>query len=381
MTVDRYLLRAMLSAFLVAWLLLTAVFVAVVTAGVLADAAAGQLSASALWRLVLLRCVIGAEVLVPSAMFFAVMFTFERLHRDRELVVLQAGGFSPLRLQLPVAVLGVGVLVLVALLTLEARPWAYRVTQVLETLATQPDVAAMRPGYFYPIGPDLVLTASAVDGDMLRDVFARRQLPGELHLIRAQRAHLTPVGERGGQLVTFESGQSMMLRGGEVSRAVGIPAPVDEFDFDLDTDVAPAPQVPLPADLDRRHRFERLVYRWEPDLSDATDFNRRARRTGDLLTSSVARDIAEVQWRFTLPLLTFGMVLVAGMLGTRQPGRVTSLRMLTGIGAYVLVFNIAAAARSAVESGLLPALPGVWWLPLLPALLFLLVLRGTRGAA
>lgn len=373
MTVDRYLLRSMLSAFTAGWLLLTAVFVAVVTAGVLADAAAGQLSAGALWRLVLLRCVIGAEVLIPTAMFFAVMFTFERLHRDRELVVLQAGGFSPLRLLVPVAVLGAGVLVLVAVLTLVARPWAYRATQVLETLAMQPDVAAMRPGYFYPIGSDLVLTASAVDGEVLQDVFARQQLPGELHLIRAERARLTPVGDRGGQLVTFESGQSMTLLGGGVSRAVGIAAPDENTAFDA------GPRSPPSAGIDRRHRFDKLVYRWEPELPGADAFNRRARLTGELLTSRVARDTAEVQWRFTLPLLTFGMVLVAGVLGIREPGRVTSLRMLKGIGAYVLVFNIAAGARSAVESGLLPAFPGVWWLPLLPALVFLVVLRGSRS--
>lgn len=381
MTVDRYLLRNMLGAFLVTWLLLTVVFVAVVTAGVLADAAAGQLSARALWRLVLLRCVIGAEVLVPSAMFFAVMFTFERLNRDRELVVLQAGGFSPLRLQLPVAALGVGVLVLVAALTLEARPWAYRATQMIETLAMQPDVAAMRPGYFYPIGPDLVLTASGVDGAVLLDVFARHQRPGELHLIRAERAFLTPTGSSGGQLITFEAGQSVTLAGGEVVATVGLP-PADEDTAVAAAGTAPdavaAPPRPPVAEFDRRHRFESLVYRWEPDFATAKAFNRRARVTSELLTSTTARDVAEAQWRFTLPLLTFGMVLVAGVLGTREAGRVTSVRLLTGIGAYALVFNIAAGVRSAVEGGMLPAIPGVWWLPLLPALVFLVVLRSTR---
>ena len=52
MTIDRYLVRAFAGPFVVGWLVLTAIFAAFVAAGVLQDAAVGDVSATALWRVV-----------------------------------------------------------------------------------------------------------------------------------------------------------------------------------------------------------------------------------------------------------------------------------------------------------------------------------------
>ncbi|HSG89343.1 MAG TPA: LptF/LptG family permease [Pseudomonadales bacterium] len=360
MTVDRYLVRELLGPFLAGWFLLTVVFAAFVGAAMFADAAVGELSPAVLWRLILLRCVIGAEVLVPTAMFFAVLFVFERLNRDRELVAFLAGGYSRVRLLVPVVALGVALLALVAVLALQARPWAYRTAYLVEDIGTRPDIAAMRPGYFYPLGEDLVVTATGVDldGGNLVDVFARQSRPGELRLIRAERARLSSADASGTQLVEFDSGQAI---------TVYLPTEPD----------GAAPDGAAPAG-DRRHRFEHLQYRWDPRPGAEQTLNRRAQSTRELMDSTRSKDVAELQWRFTLPLLTFGMMIVAGALGTLGPGRVTSLRMIGAIGAYVIVFNIAAAARTGVENGTLPPMPGIWWLPALPLLLIGAVLYGAR---
>ena len=345
MTVDRYLVRQFAGPFLIGSFLLTAIFAAFVAAGVLADAAVGELSAAALWRLVLLRCVIAAEVVVPTALFFAVLFVFERLNRDRELVALLAGGFSRLRLLLPVALLACAVFLIVAVLALTARPWAYRTTYLLEELASRPTVTAMQAGSFYRLGGDLVITAAAIDEESgrLRDVFARLEDEGRLRIIRAETAHVSEADARGSQLVEFEDGQALTITlGGGLG--------------------------------DRRHRFDRLRYRWLPEDFGRRARNRRARTTGELMDSSVPRDIAERQWRFTLPLLTLGMTLVAGAVGMLAVGRTTAFRMIAAIVAYVAVFNVAAGARSAVENGNLPPVPGIYWLPLVPLLLMVLVL-------
>ena len=349
MTVDRWLLREFTGPFLVGWLLLTAVFAAFVAAGVLADAAVGELSATALWRIVLLRCVIAAEVIVPTALFFAVLFVFERLNRDRELVALLAGGFSRLRLLLPVALLSLFVFVLVAALALLARPWAYRTTYLLEELSSRPTVTAMQAGSFYRLGGDLVVTANEIEegSGRLRDVFARQNDGASLRLIRAEAARVSEADEQGAQIVEFVDGQALTV---VLDRVEG----------------------------DRRHRFDTLRYHWVPEDFGRRARNRRARTTADLMTSDVPRDVAERQWRFTLPFLTLGMTLVAGALGMMAVGRITAFRMVTSIVAYVAVFNVAAGARSAVENGNLPEMPGIFWLPLVPALLIVVVLALAR---
>ena len=59
-------------------------------------------------------------------------------------------------------------------------------------------------------------------------------------------------------------------------------------------------------------------------------------------------------------------------------GRITSFRMVVAIVAYVAVFNVAAGARSAVENGNLPPMPGIFWLPLVPLALMFIILALAR---
>lgn len=349
MTVDRYLMREMLLPFLAGWFLLSAIFAAYIAAGLLQDAAAAGLAPASLWALVLLRCMIAAEVIVPTSMFFSVLFAFERMNRDRELVALFAGGWSRARMLLPVIGIGLVMVVVVAALTLQARPWAYRTVDLVEDRAARPDVAAMQAGRFYGLSNELVLTAGRIDyaGEFLEDVFARQQrLLGD-RLIRAERARLAPQQADGSHLVEFFNGQVVTLG----ANAAG----------------------------DSRHGFERLGVRWRDTPAEDDEItDRRSRPTLALRFSELPKEIAELQWRVTLPFLTFGMTLIAGVIGSTAPGRVTALRMLTAIGTYVVVFNVAAAARSALENGNLAVLPGIFWLPLLPLGLTVLVLLWSR---
>lgn len=336
MTVDRYLLREMGRPFLLGWFLLTAIFGTYITAGLLQDAAAAGLPPTSLWLLVALRCIIAWEVIVPTSMFFAVLFAFERMNRDRELVALFAGGWSRARLLLPVFGIAALMVVVVAVLTLQARPWAYRSSDLVEERAARLDVGAMQAGRFYALGSDLVVTASSIDygGGFLEDVFARQHRELGDRLIRAERASLAPRQPDGSQLVEFFQGKVLTLssNGGDV-----------------------------------RHDFERLGVRWrEAPREETALLDRRARPTMALRHGEVPRETAEKQWRFTLPFITFGMTLIAGVLGTLAPGRVTALRMLTAIAAYVVVFNVAAAARTGLEQGNVAAWPGILWLPLVP---------------
>jgi lipopolysaccharide export system permease protein len=335
---DHYLLRQVLGPFVLGVALLCVVFAAFAGSNVLADAAAGSLAPSVVWKLIALKLLVAGEVIVPSALFFAVLFVFERLSRDRELVAMMAGGVAGLRLLLPLALAGAIAAVLVALLSLELRPWAYRTSYLLEDLATRPDVSTMRAGRFYALGPQLVVTANGVDGEgrTLQDVFARQQEGEALQLIRAEAAHLAPPDDDGVQIVEFRRGEMLTLRDGLQQG-------------------------------DRRQRFESLTYRWRYGAVLGRPDHRRAQATAALQPSPAPKDRAEFQWRVTMPVLAFAMTVLAAALGAFLPlaGR---WRMAAAVGLYMAVFYLAAAAQTALENGSLAAFPGLYGLPLLPLL-------------
>lgn len=350
LTISRYVLRELAFPLIAGSVLLMALFAAYSATDVLGDAATGLLSGWVVWRLVLLKCVIAAEVILPSAMFFAVLWTFERLNRDRELIAFYAGGVGRWRLLQPVVLAGLLVALVVAAMSLEVRPSAYRSSYALEDIGERLRVENMEPGRFYPLGSALVVTGEHVNVEegYLGDVFAQSREEGEVRIIRAARAYIAPPEADGTQVVEFRDGYAYWLEPASAA--------------------------------DRSHQFSRLRYRWRVPRADEIT-NRRAMPIAYLLGSTAPKEIAEAQWRFVMPMLSFGMMLVAAAIGTLRPGVMTGIRLALGLGAYVLVYNLAAAGRTGVENGALPPLPGIWWVPLVPLVILACVLLGRGRAA
>ena len=126
MILQRYILREISVPAVVAMLLLAAIYAAYSATDVLSEAVAGRVAGDTILQLVGLRTLIACEVLLPTALYLAVVWGFVRLDRDAELAVLRASGVSLAQLFVPVLWLALIGVVLVAALTLQLRPWAYR---------------------------------------------------------------------------------------------------------------------------------------------------------------------------------------------------------------------------------------------------------------
>ena len=111
---------------------------------------------------------LAGEVIVPSALFFAVLFVFDG-QAGPEPVAMMAGGLrpAPIFLASPSYCRGPGRPTLLGASTIEpATFWK---------TCPAPDVSTMR-GSVLCLGPQLVVTASGVNaGRTLQDVFARQQ--------------------------------------------------------------------------------------------------------------------------------------------------------------------------------------------------------------
>lgn len=346
MIVDRYILRGILEPALFGFTALIAVFAALSAADVLADAVAGRIAGSVIAELVVLRAVIGAEVLLPTAVYLAATWAFARLGRDSELTAMRSSGLSVLRLMRPVVPVALLAFALVAALTLSVRPWAYRLSYGLESRLAAGDPGSLEAGRFYRFGEGLVLLADRVDGKAgrLHGVFAESRHAGALaHVIRADELRVVPAPDGEQRLLEFRDGRATLLR--------------------------------QPDAGDRFETFRTLHYRATLPAAQTVGNHRRARETRSLLTAGLLpgtppRDVAELQWRIALPALTALMVFVGAVIGIGAPRTGAFARLGIAVTAYVVVFNVAAMARTWVESGDIGALPGLWWLPAVPLVLF-----------
>ncbi len=332
MIMHRYLVREVAKPLLAVVLLLVGIFMAYSLTRFLADANEGVLSASAVAVLTGLKVVIALEVLIPIALYIGMIVTLGRFYSDHEITALKAGGFGEGRIVAPVVWLSLAVALLVGMLSLLVRPWAYERLYAFQAEArATADLEDIVPGQFH------------VYGDRNRMVFLEQRDAGTGELaglfVRSRTAQgLEVISGKRGQLSTFARPDAHRL---ELEDAFVYKQGRDEPDL-----IA---------------RFGSFSI-WTPTLTpDPVGYKPKAIPTAQLAGSDLNDDRAEMQWRLSTGVSTVLLALIAVPLGRTRPRGGRYGRVLLAVAVYALYFNFIGIARSGVEQGTLQFL---WWVPL-----------------
>jgi lipopolysaccharide export system permease protein len=335
-TLDRYVLREVLATWAVTTGVLFVILVADRFARDLASAAAGNLPREAVFLMLGLTSVYFIMILIPVGLFGAILLTLGRLYRDSEMAAIMASGFSPGRLYRPLFVVAVPTVAVLALLTLEIAPRAAQAAYVTSQRARQvAQVGLLEPGRFKAVsGGEIVFYAEDVDAaGRLQNVFIQRRRDDVVEVAVAASGEVRRGGDDNRRTLVLHDGQRVEGEPGttrfrEVSfREHGIPI-----------------QLPTP---------------------ELRSNNRQTYATRELLGSSDPRDVAELQWRYSLPLAVFALTVLAVPLARTRPRQGRYGTMAAALLAYILYSNLLAAARGAVAQGQVGAIPGIWWVHVL----------------
>ena len=152
------------------------------------------------------------SIVLPIAGFAAVIFIYNRMAGDREIVVLEASGLSPMRLARPALLVAVLVTLICYLMTLYLIPLSYRAFKELQfQIRHNYTDVLLREGVFNTIANDITVYVRA------------RQKSGELsgiivHDNRDPRQEVTLIAERGALVVTEAGPRVFMQNGNRQSR-------------------------------------------------------------------------------------------------------------------------------------------------------------------
>ena len=123
--VERYIMgETRRSVFIIVGFLIF-IFASYSTQRYLTDAANGLISLQAVFYIVFYKVLIALEMLLPVGLYVSVAIALGQLHSDSEVIAILASGSSPLRLYKAILYLAVPVGILVTVLSMYARPWAY----------------------------------------------------------------------------------------------------------------------------------------------------------------------------------------------------------------------------------------------------------------
>jgi lipopolysaccharide export system permease protein len=348
MLITRYIIDEVAGPFMVITTVLVLVYAGYSASSLLAEAAAGQVYRDYVLHLVILDTVRVLEFLLPTALYFSLILGLGRIHRDSEMIAFMACGYSDWHVLRAVLYLSLVVALLVGLLATVGRPAAFRMMYDLEArAANELDAGKLQAGVFTTLKhSDYTLYAGKFDANnaVLEDVlFQTGDSGGRTRLISADTLRIERLGPSAMNQAEFREGRVHLLD------RTGHDDAVIEF------------------------AMLRLLLRG----GEAGGHSRRkAVATEQLMGSSSPREIAELQWRLASPL----NAVLLSPLSRVESRQHRYARIGTAVVVYALFFNLTGVARTWVEQGRMAAVPGIWWVHALCAVLFLwLLLRHRAG--
>ncbi|NOQ49578.1 MAG: LPS export ABC transporter permease LptF, partial [Nitrosomonadaceae bacterium] len=238
-------------------------------------------------------------------------------------------------------------------LSIYSAPWA---EQQIETIKQKAggitDIYSLTPGQFIESNQGnwvVFIEESDRESGKVKNVFIYDRRDGNVAIETAQHANQKYLTELGGESLILQKGQRYEGTPGEGGftllsfdqHAVRIP----EFDLNLDTQ--------------------------NPELKSIND----------LLESKLLPDIAEFQWRISVPISAILLALLAFPLSIANPRQGRFAGLAVAIIIYLIYSNLLILAESWVADGKLPVMPGMFAVhALMLALVIILSFRQRLGA-
>lgn len=349
--IERYVISETRRPLSVMVIVLTVIFASYSSERYLAQAASGILGLDVVLDIVFYKVLIALEVLVPVALYIAVVMGLGRLGHDVEMTAIAAAGISPLQMYRAVAFLAVPIAIAVTLLSLYGRPWAYANAYQLEQRSrTDLDVNHLLAERFNVNEENgRMILAERIDhaSGRLHNVLIFDPGDSKTHLFRAREAWIADSAPQA-PVVELERGNAYALQ--------------------------------RSGSRDQRTVFERMTLHLTP-IEPAADHRRKAASSEELAASAALPDQAELQWRQTRGATTLLLALIAVPLSRTPPrrGRFASLLPVTAV--YAVIFYAGDILKSLLENGSLPLIPGLWMKPALMGLVLALLVRRDMASA
>jgi lipopolysaccharide export system permease protein len=347
----RYILREVITAWIVVMGVLLIILLANQLAAVLERAAVSQFPQGVVLELIYLGILQYLGILVPVGLLLGIILALGRVYHDSELAAAFACGVRPITLYAPVIGLGVVVAIALAALTLVVAPGATAQALTIRNAAVRAgQFAPLQPGTFRAFGGgSAVVYAEKVNADgTLQNVFVERNQGPVVEVAVASRALHTVAPDGNTQTIKLLDGE----------RLEGIPGS-SQFRTSNYAELTIPVRVPPVNDVIK-------------DLD--------AQPTAALFASSDPKRQAQLQWRLSMPLMCIVLTVLAVPLARLKPRQGRYSRVWLAVVVYLVYSNLISLGQAWIARGTMPVALGLWWTHAAVVLLAVAVIFGPRGA-
>ncbi len=344
MLIFRYFNRELLQSLVTVTLIILIIFLGNQLVRYLNDAAAGEIALGVVGKIMLLEIPYLLSLLLPLTFFLSLLLTLGRFSADNELLILSACGLSlPQQFRLITTLLATTT-VLVAVLTLWGQPLIATVRdELLSTTNAGASIDTIIPEKFQADSTShhvFYINKSSVDHQHLQGIFMaeKRLIPNsnsyddnQWNVVMASRGEIISKGIPASQYLAIYNGH-------RYSGIAGTANIEQAFFGSYQILLGGGALADASTQMDAMPTFA---------LFKLAKHNRLA--------------AAELQWRFSLPLATFLLGLLALPLGQLPPRQSRYARLISGILIFIIYANSLFLLRAWVGNGSLGRFPGIGW--------------------
>jgi lipopolysaccharide export system permease protein len=297
-------------------------------------AARGQYSVLSVIKLMVVMLPLMISYLLPLGLYLSIILVLGRWYVDQELVVMRACGMSTRELLIKILLFSTLVAIVVGILSFVLCPKIQRVhNRVLQDIAEQSVVSHILPQSFTNLGNNKTFYASKVShkNKNLTNVFlAEMDAKNHWRVTSAESARESSTAPWHGRYLIFNSGGQLNI-------------------------------------ADKNEDYHAALFKTYGIRMDIPD-SKISSWPDDATTSSLwsqyfsnAKVAAELQWRISLPLSVFLLVILAVPLSHLRPREGQFGKLFPAILIYLFYANFLWFGKSWVADGKVSPALGLWW--------------------
>ena len=317
----------------------------------LADAAAGDIPSNVIWTLMGLNTVYYFVVILPLAFYLAILLALGRMYQENEMTALSACGVGYGMLYKTILILSIPITLLMVWVSLSVVPTLAQVEyKIIQDTEKELGITGLSPGRFKEArgNKEKVMYVESISADNVntKNVFIYAKINNVPIVLSSAtgRIFINEIGER-----------YLILKNGY--RYDGAPG---QASFKIT-------------------RYKEYALKLESKLRRNRSLKRGAVPTSALLKSNKPRDIAELQWRISLPLSTLFLSILAIPLSRIKQRKSRFEKLIVAMLIYILYFNLLSVSRAWIGQKTISPYIGLWWVHALVFVLAMVILTRILG--
>lgn len=334
---DRYLLGQIIRTLLGVTLVLLLIVVSNRMVRYFTEAASGNLPNDVIFVLLALKVISYLILLLPLSLYLAILLVLGRMYRDNEMAALGACGVGITRLFKPILMLSIPLSLLLAGVTLYSLPKVASMEyQILEKAERNVEITGIAAGRFLESKKgERIFYVEKYDEQSQRMVnaFIHVKRAGQTILLSSKTAYIETLPDTEQRYLILENGH----------RYEGVAG---------------------------QGKFRVVSFgRYRLQLQMREPVGQKVKQnmvpTNELWGSTKLAHQAELQWRFSVPLATLLMALLALPMGKVKPRQGMYGKLLAAVLVYIVYSNLLVVAQAWTEQGDIPVGFGLWWVHIL----------------